>query len=173
MFLNKMLSICLQLDRHYSKNIPSVASLELKRHCRIGQILFLRAVCLIQEARSSPINADIVFSNCQSSNQSTIIWDLFYFNFSTRPNISEITPQYHSNTMKSYLVLFVTALATTALASPYPEAGLEERATCKHPGECGWTNSGQCEYHCDGYGGFDFMQDCGWKRKRCCCNKAT
>ncbi|KAK4125186.1 hypothetical protein N657DRAFT_644023 [Parathielavia appendiculata] len=87
--------------------------------------------------------------------------------------------------MKSAVFLLFTSIAAV-MASPTPPTGdattiaernpLEEivqRATCRHPGECGWFNSGQCEYHCDGYGGFDFMQGCGWKRKRCCCNKST
>ncbi|KAK4102841.1 hypothetical protein N658DRAFT_494903 [Parathielavia hyrcaniae] len=91
--------------------------------------------------------------------------------------------------MKAAAILLLTTIAAAVTASPTPQTGdtaaaaavaernpLEEivqRATCKHPGECGWLNSGQCEYHCDGYGGFDFMQDCGWKRKRCCCNRST
>lgn len=77
----------------------------------------------------------------------------------------------------SIAVLLVSAFAG-ALASPTPEAGtssanrsplLGAREVCNHPGECGWFNSGQCEYHCDGYGGFQYMQSCGWLRKRCCC----
>jgi hypothetical protein len=77
--------------------------------------------------------------------------------------------------MKSGILLLLTSLAAV-MASPTPQDGetaaIVERATCKHPGECRWNNSGQCEYHCDGYGGFDFMQDCGWLRGRCCCNKS-
>ena len=79
----------------------------------------------------------------------------------------------------SFALLLATAAAV--LASPTPadtssaETGplLVAREKCYHPGECGWTNSGQCEYHCDGYGGFMYMQGCGWGRKRCCCATKT
>ncbi|KAK3293840.1 uncharacterized protein B0H64DRAFT_442943 [Chaetomium fimeti] len=78
--------------------------------------------------------------------------------------------------MKVNTFLVLTPLATV-MASPTPQVGdttvsernplegIVQREICRHPGECGWFNSGQCEYHCDGYGGFDFMEDCGWKRK--------
>ncbi|PGH27774.1 hypothetical protein AJ80_00562 [Polytolypa hystricis UAMH7299] len=77
--------------------------------------------------------------------------------------------------MKSYLVILVAALSAGVLATPHPALNplLQGREVCNHPGECGWFESGQCEYHCDGYGGFQYMQDCGWRRKRCCCVKAT
>ncbi|KAL2016692.1 hypothetical protein VTK56DRAFT_3194 [Thermocarpiscus australiensis] len=80
--------------------------------------------------------------------------------------------------MKAAAILLFTSIAAV-IASPTPAVGettvvernpLEElvaRAECKHPGPCGWLNSGQCEYQCDGYGGFKYMQGCGWGRKRC------
>jgi hypothetical protein len=74
----------------------------------------------------------------------------------------------------SLIALAAAALASTALASPFPTpAELAERDTCNHPGHCGWFESGQCEYDCDGYGGFTKMQSCGWGRKRCCCKVHT
>ncbi|KAM5350742.1 hypothetical protein ACJ41O_007247 [Fusarium nematophilum] len=67
-----------------------------------------------------------------------------------------------------FAAAFITALVSGALASPFPDPAnlLQSREICNHPGECGWFESGQCEYHCDGYGGFQYMQDCGWARKR-------
>ncbi|ELQ38259.1 hypothetical protein MCOR27_004493 [Pyricularia oryzae] len=83
--------------------------------------------------------------------------------------------------MKTYTAILVAVLAavTTITAAPatspveQPFANIVAREQCFHPGECGWTRSGQCEYHCDGYGGFMYMQGCGWGRKRCCCAKKT
>ncbi|KAI5805672.1 hypothetical protein EDC01DRAFT_640036 [Geopyxis carbonaria] len=76
--------------------------------------------------------------------------------------------------MKTSIILLVTALAVSVLASPQAEGlKLAEREVCNHPGPCSRTESGQCEYHCDGYGGFQYMQGCGWFRKRCCCVNPT
>ena len=79
--------------------------------------------------------------------------------------------------MKSYILILAAAFTTSVLGSPYPVPGLttdlESRGQCYHPSECKWTNSGQCEYHCDGYGGFMYMQGCGLGRKRCCCGEPT
>jgi len=74
---------------------------------------------------------------------------------------------------------FILALSTVlsaVMASPHSLADsglLVGREQCRHPGGCGWLNSGQCEEHCDGYGGFEYMQGCGWGRKRCCCAEAS
>jgi hypothetical protein len=85
--------------------------------------------------------------------------------------------------MKTSVVIFLASLATSVLSAPSAEpnqspadvlpSGLVTREQCFHPGECGWAQSGQCEYHCDGYGGFMYMQGCGWGRKRCCCAKKS
>lgn len=74
--------------------------------------------------------------------------------------------------MKSQLVVLFSGLIATIKASPNPNTFVP-REHCNHPGECGWFNSGQCGYHCDGYGGYEHMQSCGWVRKRCCCRKDT
>lgn len=79
--------------------------------------------------------------------------------------------------MKTSFAILLTAVAGV-LASPTGTSSTERsplvaREQCFHPGECGWANSGQCEYHCDGYGGFMYMQGCGWGRKRCCCATKT
>lgn len=76
--------------------------------------------------------------------------------------------------MKCQLFIVVASFALSVLSSPHPDlTSLAAREVCNHPGECSWTESGQCEYHCDGYDGFQYMQDCGWGRKRCCCVTAT
>ena len=82
--------------------------------------------------------------------------------------------------MKSTLLFLVAAFTTAVVANPVSAnpahavpRELQNREQCFHPSECKWTNSGQCEYHCDGYGGFMYMQGCGWGRKRCCCAKKT
>lgn len=59
-------------------------------------------------------------------------------------------------------MVIVTALAAAVAAIPASEAfpvpkELQVREQCFHPGECGWWKSGQCEYHCDGYGGFMYV----------------
>ncbi|RSL46487.1 hypothetical protein CEP54_013823 [Fusarium duplospermum] len=77
--------------------------------------------------------------------------------------------------MKLTVSAFISALVAGALATPFPHGTnlVSPREVCNHPGECGWFESGQCEYHCDGYGGFQYMQSCGWGRKRCCCVEGT
>lgn len=84
-------------------------------------------------------------------------------------------PRHHQPAkMKSYITIVLAILATGVISSPHPDPmTLAQREVCNHPGECGWTESGQCEYHCDGYGGFQYMQSCGWARKRCCCVEST
>lgn len=85
--------------------------------------------------------------------------------------------------MKSGIFLLFTSVVTV-MASPTPQVGetnimernpledIVQRASCKHPSRCSWFNSGGCEDYCDGYGGFDYMKGCGFRRKRCCCNKS-
>jgi len=53
------------------------------------------------------------------------------------------------------ILVLLTTLASTTLASPVnsspnpkPADALASREVCYHPGECGWDQSGQCEYHC-------------------------
>ncbi|KAF5018013.1 hypothetical protein F66182_10039 [Fusarium sp. NRRL 66182] len=90
------------------------------------------------------------------------------------PLLQATTSRYQLK-MKTSVAYLLTFLAATVLATPFPDPSqlLSAREVCNHPGECGWFESGQCEYHCDGYGGFQYMQECGWGRKRCCCVEAT
>lgn len=96
----------------------------------------------------------------------------FNFNhFNTTPQLQKS----HCNigppdTMKSYLIILVSVLATTVLGTPIAEPEQPQtREVCYRPGTCGWFESGQCEKWCYDYGGFQYMQGCKWGRKRCCC----
>lgn len=87
-----------------------------------------------------------------------------------------LDPPMHHNIMKTNLILLLTTLAASIMATPVQDSpdGIDDKlpGSCYHASRCSIFLSGKCEAYCGNWG-FSHMSSDGCPRfsRKCCCSR--